>query len=426
MKIMIYLHYYKRKWVLFLEEQTNGKLNKKNIIRALRIALILAVLLGGIGWIQHVRVRSFKGYEKKSVTELYTNLAGYTAGQKKLFVYGNDGAKAIKADGEMAWEISYQLDNPELCFCEEVAAVADIGGTAVYVVAENGIPYNYQVLYPIVRHEVARQGVTAVLLDNGMEDFIQLYDINGSLRVDINTKTKVDGVPIDIALSQDGKKLVTLYVTFQGDAMICKATFYNADEVGKNHINNIVGQKIFDENILAYDVQFLNEDTLCVLLENGFALYRMTEIPELICEKVIEQTVTELICVDNGLYVVKETEDKQKTMSFYNTKGEEKQVWKQIPEYEAISATSEEVVFFSPQKVTIYRENGSQKFSTAFEQSLEAVIPAGGNRYFLVDTGTVETIQLTNKVKNKEQTEEKSSARISGRAFCSAKQGGLK
>ena len=165
---------------------------------------------------------------------------------------------------------------------------------------------------------------------------------------------------------------------------------------------------------------------MCVLLENGFALYRMTEIPELICEKVIEQTVTELICVDNGLYVVKETEDKQKTMSFYNTKGEEKQVWKQIPEYEAISATSEEVVFFSPQKVTIYRENGSQKFSTAFEQSLEAVIPAGGNRYFLVDTGTVETIQLTNKVKNKEQTEEKSSARISGRAFCSAKQGGLK
>lgn len=406
MKNMVYLLYYKRKWVRFLEEKTKGRINKKNIKRVFLVILLLAIFIGAAVGAQYFRVREFKGYEKETAAELAAQLSGYTFGEEKLFLYSNDGARAIGADGAAVWEASYQLDNPELVFCKDVAAIADIGGNMVYVVAENGIPYNYQVIYPIVRHEVAKQGVTAVLLDNGTEDFIQMYDIHGNLRVDINTKTKVDGIPIDIALSEDGKKLVTLYVTFQGDSMMCKVTFYNADEVGKNYINNIVGQKTFGENVLVYDVQFLNEDTLCVLLEHGFALYRMTETPELICENKTEQTIIEIVCVENGLYVVTETETKQRTMSFYNTKGEEKQVWKKIPEYEAIAATSEEVVFFSPQGVEIYRTNGSLKFSTAFEQSLEAVFPAGDNRYFLVDTAVVETIKLINKTKREEQTEE--------------------
>ncbi len=388
-----------------MEEKTKGKFNKKDIMRALRILLVLAVIIGGISWIQYLRIREFKGYEVQSEVQLYSNLVGYEAGNGKLFVYSNDGARAVDDTGKTVWEISYQLDNPEIAYCGDVAAVADIQGNSVYVVAENGIPHNYQVIYPIIQHEVAKQGVTAVLLDNGMEDFIQLYDMNGTLRVDINTKTKTDGIPIDIALSPDGKKLVTLYVSFQGDAMICKVTFYNADEVGKNYINNIVGQKTFAENLLVYDVRFLNEETLCVLTEHGFAIYRMTEVPELVCEKTLEETIVEVLCVDNGLYMIKETADKQRSMSFYNEKGAEMEIWKEIPEYESVTATAEEIVFFSPQRVTVHRLNGSRKFSTAFTQSLEAVFPAGGNRYFLVDTGKIQTIKLSGNIKNEEQKE---------------------
>lgn len=398
---MVYLfHSYRRKWVRYLEKKTKEKINKKDLWKLLRILTVFLFFAGGVSFAFYMRVREFKSYEVKSETALYSNPVGYRCGGSRLFVYGNDGIKALDSSGATLWEATYQLDNPEVAFCKNVASVADIGGNTVYVVAENGIPYNYRVIYPIVKHEVAGQGVTAVLLDNGTEDFIQLYDINGTLRVDINTKTKIDGVPIDIALSPSGKKLVTLYVTFQGNTMICKSTFYNADEVGKNEINNIVGQKSFAENVLAYDVQFLNEDTVCILLENGFAVYRMTEVPKLLCEKTIQETIADIVCVDTGLYVVKETADKHKTMSFYNTQGEEKKVWEEIPEYELITANEEEVVFFSPQRVTAYRVNGSLKFSTSFAQSLEAVYPAGGNCYFLVDTAKVQTIKLTNIIKN--------------------------
>jgi len=114
------------------------------------------------------------------------------------------------------------------------------------------------------------------------------------------------------------------------------------------------------------------------------------------------ESIEEMVCVENGLYVVKETVDKQKVLSFFDTKGKEKQVLEEVPEYESVAALEKEIVFFSPQRVTAYRINGSVKFSAAFAQSLDAVYPAGDNRYFLVNTGKVQTIKLTNKVRKEE------------------------
>lgn len=388
-----------------MEEVKRKKISAEKIIRVLMVLIVLLAVTGGILWMKKSRGHEYTGYEVLSEQVISSGLTSCVQGKNELLLCSNDGARAINQKGEVQWEISYQLDNPEIVYCQDVAAVADIGGKSVYVVAENGIPYHYDVIYPIVKHAVAAQGVTAVLLDNETEDFIQLYDINGTLRVDINTKTKTDGIPIDIALSEDGKKLVTLYVTFQGDVMMCKVTFYNAGEVGKNYNGNVVGQTIFPDNLLAYDVCFLNADTLCVLLENGFRLFYMTEVPELIFEKTLEEDMVEVLCVENGLYVVKEDAMKQKTMTFYNAKGEEKVVWDGIPDYERLSATEEEVIFTSPQSVSVYRRNRSLKFGSTFTQSVDAVFPAGGDRYFLVDTGTVQTIRLSDDVKKEESRE---------------------
>lgn len=380
-------------------EQTIEK--KKKIMRALRVVLVMLLLIGGIAVVQYARFREYTGYEVMAEIPMYDNLAGYALGNRELIMYSNDGAKGIAPDGEARWEVSYTLDNPQVDWCRDVVSVADKGGTSVYVVAENGIPYNYEVIYPIVKHEVAAQGVTAVLLNDGMDDYIQLRDITGTLRVDINTKTKTDGIPVDIALSEDGKKLVTLYVTFQGESMVCKVTFYNAGEVGKNYISNIVGQKKYAENLLAYDIEFLNEDTLCVLLENGFALYRMTEIPELICEKTLEGEILDVVYVSTGIYIIRKEAGKEKSLTFYDLKGDAKTVWNSVPDYERFAASEEEIVFFSPQSAMVYRKNKSLKFAGEFRQGYEEMYPAGSDRYFLIDAGTMHTIKLSDSIDNK-------------------------
>lgn len=373
-----------------LEEKRRSRTRK---ILALLLVLFFLVAAAIVWW--YITAHTYKGYIVTSELSVTGQQVKYQNSGSSLVMYHNDGARAISGSGALLWEMSYQMDHPEAASCGTVTAVADIGGQSVYIVAENGIPYNYQVLYPIVKLAVAGQGVTAVLLDHGTEDYIQLYDINGNLSVDINTKTKTDGFPIDIALSEDGKKLVTLYLTFDGDALISKVTFYNAGEVGKNHIGNVVGQRSFEKNMLAYHIAFLNNETVCILREDGFSLYEMKETPRPLDEKSFEG-LYDIICAKDCFVVV--TEDaatKQKTMVRYNDRGKETATWKDIPEYETLVLTKEEIILFSPQKATIYRSNKSEKFLAEFERNLDEMLPAGGNRYFLIDTGSVQTIKLS-------------------------------
>ena len=400
----------------------NEKERRRRILLACRISVLLIFILCTVVLVRHFLVRRFSGYEVLAETGLYHSLSGCSVEGDVLLAYSNDGAKAVSKRGELLWEMSYRMENPKLAGCGEVAAVADIGGTSVYIMDKDRVTYHYEVVYPIVKHEVAGQGVTAVLLDNGSEDYIQLYDKNGTLRVDINTITKKDGIPVDIALSSDGKKLVTLYMTYEGNAMLCKVTFYHAGETGRNYISNIVGQKIYEENRLVFDVGFLEDDILYVLLENGFALYRMSEVPQLICEKTLAGSYVDMALAEDGLYIITEDTSKQRMMTFYNSKGDAAKTWKTVPEYESVMATEDEVIFFSPRSVTIYRSNRSLKFHKVFEQSLEGIFPAGDNRYFLVDTSKVQAIKLSGKANDKE---DKSSAHMSGRAFSFGKQGGL-
>ena len=380
-------------------EEFRMRRRKKKMQFLLILCVVLLVVLI-IMLIIAKQMGTMKSYQVTSEVELPSGLADYAFGEDMLFLCSNDGSKAISENGETKWEISYHLDYPVIEYCEDVAAVADIGGTTVYIVAANGIPYNYRVVYPIVKHAVAKQGVTAVLLNNGAEDYIQLYDINGTLRVDINTKTKTDGIPVDIALSPDGKKLVTLYMTFEGSEMVGKVTFYNAGEVGKNYNGNIVGQKTFENNKLVYDIGFLNDETVYVLYEDGFCIYRMHEVPELILEQITENEVLDVAVTENGMDMVEKTPAGTKHLFYYPTdKGifSRERVWSHLPEYETMYATEDEVVFLGMQSVTVYRANHSLKYEGNFKSSPEAVFPLGGNRYFLLEPGSVRVIKLTKK-----------------------------
>ena len=92
---MIYLSHYIRRWAHFLEEKTKVKVNKKKIWNVFRILLILVIVLGGIGWTRYMRVKEFKYYDVKSESDLYNNLVGYKSGEGKMFLYSNDGARAL-------------------------------------------------------------------------------------------------------------------------------------------------------------------------------------------------------------------------------------------------------------------------------------------------------------------------------------------
>lgn len=357
--------------------------------------LVFVIIIAAIALWVYFTAHTYKGYTVLSELVLDGASYSYKNTENTLMICNNDGAKAIDGEGNVLWEVGYQMDNPELAYCENVAAIADIGGKQVYVVAENGIPHSYQVLYPIVKVTVAKQGVTAVLLDAGTDDYIQLYDIDGALRVDVNTKTKTYGFPVDIALSEDGTKFATLYLTFQGDSIVSKVTFYNVGEVGKNYQGNVVGQKIYDNEMIS-GVRFLGNNTVCVLQETGFSLFQMKEIPSFLSFHECKDRILDIICADDAVVVISENNDtKIRKMVYYDITGKEKASWDNVSEYETAYVANHEVILFSPQRVEIYRQNKTLKFESTFTRNLEAVLFGGANHYFLIDTGRIQVIKLS-------------------------------
>lgn len=367
----------------------------------IKIILVIAVVGVALFEAWQIWMRNYfgtcEGYEIVSEQKLVADNASFYNAHDILSMTTINGAKAFDKNGDRKWEVAFGLENPTIVSCKDVSAIADVGGTVVYVISADGIPHKLDVNFPIVKADVAQQGVTAVLMNDGDMDIIQVYDIEGKLRVEIGTKTKDEGFPVDIALSDDGKKLVTAYVSFKGDELISKATFYNADDVGKNFIENIVGQRTF-EGRLVCDVDFLGNDTVGILLDDGFVLYDMKEIPEFVIDKKFEHEIVDLCMFDTGVCAVTKNSN-EKTLHFFNTDGKEEKTVENLPAYEKIRASNDEAILYSPQSVRIYRKNGTLKFSCMLDGTLEDVYFGGKDRYFFVDSGSVKAIKIVSKVK---------------------------
>lgn len=377
--------------------------NTKTFIKFILVVAILAV--AGFFLYRFVQMRqygTYATYEVVAEKEVTGGEVTFGGKDNRLSLCTINGASAIDGTGTTKWNASFGLENPQVVSLKNVAAIADIGGFQVYVVAESGIVHSYSTSYPIVKAEVAQQGVTAVLLDGGEKDYIQIYDIDGNRKVDICTPTKTYGFPVDIALSDDGKKLATLYIFFNGDEIISEVTFYNAGDVGKNFVENITGQRSF-KGKLVYDIDFLGNDTVGIILEDGFSIYGMKEIPEKICEIVIDDEIVDMEMYDNGIVTVTKN-DQGRKLQFYNLNGKEdgKKIEK-LPVYDKLRVDNDEVILYSPGAVSIYRKNGVLKFSGTFDETIDDVYFAGDNRYFLAGSGIVRTIMLLKNVKEENE-----------------------
>ena len=118
---------------------------------------------------------------------------------------------------------------------------------------------------------------------------------------------------------------------------------------------------------------------------------------------MIKNEILDVSVTNNGIYIIERTQNGKVMLCCYGIKSgmfgglTGTQVWNDIPEYERMQATEDEVIFFSPQSITVYRKNQSLKYEGDFDRALEAVFPAGKNRYFLVDTGKIQLVKLTGK-----------------------------
>ncbi|MDE7327427.1 MAG: hypothetical protein K2N63_14345 [Lachnospiraceae bacterium] len=353
---------------------------------------ILGIILFGRG-----RNKAYDSYEILNQAELGEDRTiRYQAYDGGYISYGRDGAAAFNAQGGQRWNIAYTMKNPVVAVCSTYAVVADRGGKQFYIVDGQGTSSHFELAEKIAVVSIASQGVTAVMATGDERDHIYLYEPGSQgVLVDIMTVTKNNGFPLAIALSQDGRKLVTSYVSFDGGTCLSWVTFYNFGEVGQNYVDNMVGSYSFEE--LVPELAFVTNDTAMVCRESGVVFYRITEVPKVMAKEDFTESIQSVFYskTHTGL-VLGAARDSGGRLVMYRNDGGKKVLDMEFSSgYRGIYTSGEDIVCYDSGEMTIYNLSGKQKFHCETEKNINAVFRVDDEtRYILIGNETADTIRL--------------------------------
>ncbi|MBB2184598.1 hypothetical protein H0486_17130 [Lachnospiraceae bacterium MD1] len=379
-----------------LREYGRRKRRVRRIRNLIILVLLLIIAIVGAIYLYKLNNKDYHSFEEiKSIENTGENVVGYLNYGNAVIRYSRDGAVAIDKDGSLIWNGSYEMLNPIVDTCGKYVVIADQNNKLIHIFNEKGAVSSIPTLYNILKVEIASQGVVAALMEEGDTNYIILYDTDGTVLGEKETYVSKEGFPIDITLSDDGEKLVTSYLSTTKGEIINTVAFLNFGEVGQNYTGRFVGGYEFEDMIIPKSV-FLDNDTVCVFKEDGFLIYSMPEIPNLIYEENLDGTIKSILYDKEHIGIVlEESGTSSKRLLLYNNKGQRILERELTFDYHQIYLAGDEVIMHDNQSVIILKLNGKEKFRYTFDKNFTDIYPMNHlNRYFLVSDKKISTIAL--------------------------------
>ncbi len=365
--------------------------------RRSRGAIVVMIVLG----LAIVAVIAYTYILKKTTYTTYDLLSSVTGipnaaavrTQKGFILYNNDGAEGHDETGNVIWKVSYDLASPIAAVGGDYAAFADMGANVVHVTDGTGSNHVINVSEKISDICVASQGVTAVRTDGGDSDHIYIYDISGNMLLDIKTEVRKTGFPVAMALSSDGRKLVTSYLQV-GQTQESWITFYNFGDVGQSYADKIVGSYSFEDSLIP-DVRFIGDERVLVTDGTNSILYKFREIPEEMV-RLGGEGVTASVTSDGGNFAVaRKLSDGTSKITIYNSNGSAASTVETGMAYDRMCVSNGELILMNGDSCVIYRKNGKEKFRSRLNSTIELAYSSGTNAaYTVVENGITEVIKL--------------------------------
>jgi hypothetical protein len=375
---------------------------RRNLIVGLVIAAILVIGAAYLFKVYNADYHNYKVVSSKTMDgkdeSWYINYRG------GVIKYSRGGAAAVGRNGKILWNSSYEMTDPIADTCDDYAVVADRGGRQMRIFNEGGDVGSVTTRNDIVEAKVASQGVVAVLMQDGKENYIKFYYEDGASKSDDEDDTKLidmkksiakNGNVVSIALSEDGKKLVTDYCSLTTGKIKSYLGCYNFGEVGKNNTDYFMGGTPYEDTVIP-NVDFLTNDVFCAFKDNGFVIYSMRETPEQIKNITLKRKIQSILYSERYIGVVLMEEDsKPRQLQLYDLKGKlvlDKSL--EFP-YKKIYLSGNEIIMYDSTSCLIMRASGKEKLKCKFDSNIQAIFPSEQmDRYFLVTGSEISEIAL--------------------------------
>lgn len=384
------------------ETQEHNKRVQREISRRKKIVFFTVLIVAAVaGIVIYVMLhKEYKGYKVvKSAETNYENTASYVQFAGNLLKYTPDGVSYINANGDTVWSAGINMLMPMAVTSGDYAVIADMSGNSVCVFNTSGQVSSLTMPYAICDVDVASQGAFAVMLESDKTNYVNLYDKNGNVVYEMQTTLDKSGYPLDMTISDDGRKLFTSYINIAGNSVQDNLAAYNFGDVGQNsNADRMVGGYMF-ENEVVPKVEFIDNDTVAAFGTNTISIYDMKEKPSFKTDIKFENEIRSVFYNKDYIGVIQdnqeETSEHMYKVQVYDLKGNKKfDDYIDFP-YSNVYAADKEIIISGGNNCLIYRKDGSVKFDGTLSGNINSIVPSGSHLEYIVVYDTVtETIKL--------------------------------
>ncbi|CDA29847.1 DUF5711 family protein [Eubacterium sp. CAG:156] len=370
-------------------------------------ALLLAIYLFCV-------YRTYNNYKVRKTIKIETGTnSQYQAFGEFVVKYSNDGISYINGT-ETIWNEAYEMKSPIVDVCGDYLAIADKNSNTIYIFNKKGKVGEVNTSYPIIKIEVAQQGVVAALLEEASANYIELYDKEGNLIVSHKSLLSENGFPLSFSISNDGEKMMTSYLSIKEGSTENQVIFYNFSNVGKDEVDRVVGTfNQYGETIVPAVYFVSNEDAIAIG-DNVLTIYKMKEKPTIRKEIKFDKEIQKVFYNEKyvGLIFENSKGDTPCKMEVYSLSGE-KIMSKEIEmNLDHVKFAGKNVLMYDDVTCELISLKGVVKFKHVFTKQLDAIVPMESTNTFLLMTkNKIEEISLRYSLKspvtkNKQTAEE--------------------
>lgn len=367
---------------------------KEHRMKILRWAAIVVGIIVVIIIIIYVFVQN-KTYSDYRVTEEITrsntSATHYISYQDGFIKYSNDGASYLGSREELIWNQSYEMENPMVAVCDSYVGIADRQGETVYVMNSEELQGQVAVNMPIVRVDIASNGTVAVLMEESGTSYLSLFDKGGSQLAEGAIHMENGGIPMDIALSSDGKKLGVAIADVSEGKVKTTIHFYNFSSAGQKEIDNLVASYTYEDTIIP-EIVYEGSQTMLAFADNGVYTFTGSDTPKEANHLEVTDEIQSVFFDGSyfGLVFADDTNEAGRLIKVYNHQcGEVVSIDTKLS-YDVIQfLDNHEICLYNTHQCGIYTLGGLEKFTYEFADDIHGVFHDHGYRNYYIQKNNV-------------------------------------
>ncbi len=381
------------------EESLGRKILRHRLTILYRSVLVVGVIAAAaIVVVIQMKNRVFGEYQViSSVPRESISNATIRALGENILIYSSDGASCINRKGETLWNQTFEIQDPIIAICQNIAAIGNYNGRTIYLMNTEKAIGEIDTKMPIRNFAVSAGGIVAAVLDDTADiTWIYLFDSSGNTLAYFKTTMKDSGYPVGITISDNGYLVSVSYLYMDNGMMRSSVAFYNFGPVGQNEIDNFVSSYDYTDTIVPF-VKFLNNEKAVAVADNRLVFYEGNQKPVSIADILLDGRIEGVYYGSGYVALVYNdvTGNALYKADIYNDSGKLEDTLMLNLQFSDILFHKDKVIVYNEQECLVHTIGGMDNFNGKFNKQALILIPAAASyEYVIVTPDSIDTIEL--------------------------------